>query len=106
MCFAIQLRYDLTVMRAISFAAVIVLLAASSAYAQGQSSTSMSVSVRVIRSCNVAAPGSTTPVVTAQCASAAAPRTQLAPPAPGPGTASTTLSEPRAGAFRVLTVNF
>lgn len=107
----IRLGYDFSFMRAMLFAAVIGLAVTSSAYAQAQSSAAMTVSVRVVRSCNIAMPGSPTdaPRITAQCASAAAPRTQVTAPAPASSAAApTSLSEPRgdAGAVRVLTVNF
>ena len=107
MCTPIRLGYDLDVMRTIVWAAMIGLMAATSAYAQAQSSAAMTVSVRVVRSCNVAAPGS--PRITTQCSGAAEPRTAISAPQQEatPAPAATRASSGDSGqAFRVLTVNF
>ena len=106
MCAAIRLGYDLEVMRTIVWAAVIGLMAATSAYAQAQSSAAMTVSVRVVRSCNIAAPGS--PRISTHCSGAAEPRTVLSAPRP-PAAAPVAALESNGDserAVRVLTVNF
>ena len=65
-------------MRAISFAAVVGILAvASGAYAQGRSSATMMVSVRVVRSCVVTPSNSDAPSFTTQCTGSAQPRADL-----------------------------
>ena len=118
-------------MRAISFAAVIgILAAASGAYAQGQSSAAMMVSVRVVRNCVVTPSNPDAASFTTQCsgnaqpradvsnassapASAPAPVTRLAEPgstaAPlsaAAGTSSEAIPASGGSGFRVLTVNF
>ena len=97
-------------MRAIWLAAAVGILGvAPGAYAQGHAGAALTVSVRVVRSCNVAVPGATG--ITAQCATSVQPRTQLSSPAPAaasvPAPAST-LAPVTADTqhFRVLTVNF
>jgi hypothetical protein len=106
LCAPIRLGYDLEVMRTVVWAAMIGLMAATSAYAQAQSSAAMTVSVRVVRSCNVAAPGS--PRITTQCSGAAEPRTVLSAPAQTAAAPAAALesSGDSERAFRVLTVNF
>ena len=95
-------------MRAVTIAAVIGLLAAAtSAYAQGQASASMTVSVRVVRTCTVATAPAVpdSPRITTDCAGRVEPRTELSNPAPAESPRPSTASAD-ARAFRVLTVNF
>ena len=80
----------------------------TAAYAQGQSSTSLTVSVRVIRSCVVNASPSdpAAPRITAQCTGSAEPRAEMTA-ASAPATAPQVGAAPAAeSGFRVLTVNF
>ena len=108
MCVAIRLGYDLGIVRTIVWSTVIGLMTATSAYAQAQSSAAMTVSVSVVRHCNIAAPGS--PRTTTQCSGTAEPRTALsAPQQPAPAPALSTAVDSSGDserAFRVLTVNF
>jgi hypothetical protein len=108
LCAALRLGYDLAIMRTIVWAAVIGVMAATSAFAQAQSSAAMTVSVRVVRNCNIALPGS--PRITTQCSGTAEPRTALSAPQQPAPTPSLSPAVESSGdserAVRVLTVNF